>query len=76
MVFFGYAIIRKSNLGRIFHTYHLHIQQVLAEQSSLNRAGRKGGEDSAGHNCPGGPCTLLGALRYSSLGGKGRVPKG
>lgn len=34
---FGYETVRRSfkkkkkKLGRIFHTYHLHIQQVLSE---------------------------------------------
>lgn len=75
MPLFGYAIMRSSffkKLDRIFHTYHLHIQQVLAEHSPRSRAGRKGGEASGGRNGAGVPvrsvvrCALLSAPRVGS----------
>lgn len=61
--FFQLRMVRsclKKQLGRISHTYHLHIQQVLAEQSPGSRAGRKGGEANAKQKGPGDAARSLG----------------
>lgn len=75
MPFFGYKTARrffkkkKKKLSRIFLTYHLHIQQVLAEHGPRSRAGRKGWEARGRRNYMGDPersvtrCDLLSAPR-------------